>query len=54
MSFNDELRQIIRDLKYRTQELDAKTVNDKIDVPEVTAKINEIYSLAEKLQKNWK
>jgi hypothetical protein len=54
MSFNDEMKQIIRDLKYRTQELDARTVSDKIDIPEVTAKIKEIYSLAEKLQKNWK
>jgi len=46
MSFNDELKQIIRDLKYRTQELDAKTANEKIDVLEVTAKISEIYGLA--------
>ena len=54
MSFNDEMKQIIRDLKYRTQELDAKTVSEKVDVPEVTAKIKEIYDLAEKLKKNWK
>ena len=54
MSFNEELRQTIRELKYRMQELDAKTVNDKIDVSDVTARIKEIYSLAEKLEKNWK
>ena len=54
MSFNEELRQTIRELKYRMQELDAKTVNDKIDVPDVTARIKEIYRLTEKLEKNWK
>jgi ppGpp synthetase/RelA/SpoT-type nucleotidyltranferase len=54
MSFNDELRQTIRELKYRMQELDAKTVNDKIDVSDVTARIKEIYGLAEKLEKNWR
>jgi ppGpp synthetase/RelA/SpoT-type nucleotidyltranferase len=54
MSFNDELRQNIRELKYRMQELDAKTVSDKVDVPDVTARIKEIYELAEKLDKNWK
>jgi ppGpp synthetase/RelA/SpoT-type nucleotidyltranferase len=54
MSFTDELRQTIRELKYRMQELDAKTVNEKIDVPDVTARIKEIYGLAEKLDKNWK
>lgn len=54
MSFNDELRKTIRELKYRMQELDAKTVSDKIDVADVTARIKEIYDLAEKLQKNWK
>ena len=50
MSFSDELKQTIRELKYRMQELDAKTVNDKIDVSDVTARIKEIYSLAEKLE----
>jgi len=54
MSFTDEMKQIIRELKYRTQELDARTVSDKVDVPEVTAKISEIYSHAEKLEKAWK
>ena len=54
MSINEELRQTIRELKYRMQELDAKTVSDKIDVSEVTAKIDEIYSLAEKLKNGWK
>ncbi len=54
MSFTEEMKQTIRELKYRTQELDARTVSNKIDVPEVTAKINEIYSLAEKLEKAWK
>ncbi len=54
MSFTDELRQTIRELKYRMQELDAKTVNEKIDVPDVTARIKEIYGLAEKLDKSWK
>jgi hypothetical protein len=54
MSFTDELRQTIRELKYRMQELDAKTVNEKIDVPDVTARIKEIYGLAEKLDNSWK
>ncbi len=54
MSFTDELRQTIRELKYRMQELDAKTVNEKIDVPDVTTRIKEIYGLAEKLDKSWK
>ena len=54
MSFNDELRHTIRELKYRMQELDAKTVNDKVDVDDVTARIKEMYSLAEKLEKSLK
>jgi hypothetical protein len=53
MSLNDETRKAIRDIKYRTQELDAKTSYDKIEDSELKARVEVIYGLAEKLKKNW-
>ena len=50
MTLNDEKRKVVRALKYRTQELDAKMQVDKPDMSDIQTRINEIYTLAEKLK----
>jgi hypothetical protein len=50
MTVNEEKRRVVRALKYRTQELDAKLQVDKLDMSDIETRINEIYSLAEKLK----
>ena len=49
MSITEETRKVIRDLKYRTQELDSKIQVQSPDLDEVKSRISEIKSLAEKL-----
>ena len=51
MPVNEEKRKVVRALKYRTQELDAKMQVDKPDLSDIQTRIDEIYTLAEKLKK---
>jgi hypothetical protein len=49
MSLNEELKNIIRDLKYRTQELHSQTLRAR-SISDFKSKISEIRALIDRLE----